>query len=275
MDFTVENVHVTNWSKDPFLRLGHTSKAKLTLAIRYSRQIVDDSCELLAKYERARIVASVDKRMAVDYFGEHEAVTEALHKYFGLVMPVPGAKKPTGPQLPNVSTDFAGNQAKLTTILGKFRQIQAGIRGNFDLVVGGIHDGDDVKDGIKDAFRHLKNGGGVGGAWKHIKFIREGTEGWVGNRNGSQGRIHLNSDVVRTYSEGKIARVIVHEASHKYANTDDVDLLNDGTDDGSGYKWDGLKFNNKGYVGLENNADSYAWGGRLMWKRKRRLASGV
>ncbi len=256
MDMTIERVHVTNWSGDPFLKLGSTSKAKLATAIRYSRQIVDDACQLLAQYEHAQIVASVDKQMAKDYFGSHSVVKEALEKYFGLDL-----KKPT-------------DKAKVATIRLKFGQIRTGIAGPFDLVVGYIHDRDDVKTGVKDALSALRHGKGKT-AWKHIKFIREGTEGWVASRGTHVGRIHLNMDSVETYSEGKIARIIVHEASHKFANTDDVDVLDDGTRNGSGYKWDDLKYNAKGYVGLENNADSYAWGGRLMWKRKRNLASGV
>ncbi len=257
MDKIIEKVHVTNWSGDPFLKLGSTSKAKLAMAIRYSRQIVEDSCQLLAQYEHAQIVASVDKQMSKDYFGKQTVVKEAMEKYFGLDLKQPGDK------------------AKIATIRTKFGQIRSGIAGQFDLVVGYIHDRDDVKTGIKDAFSTLRHGNGVKNAWRHIKFIREGTEGWVSSRGTHVGRIHLNMDSIENYSEGKIARIIVHEASHKFANTDDVDLLDDGTNDGSGYKWDGLKHNARGYVGLENNADSYAWGGRLMWKRKRNLPSGV
>ena len=154
MDVTIEKVRVTNWSKDPFLRLNGSSRAKLATAIRYSRQIVEDSCELLAKYEHALIVAGVDGKMAVDYFGMHEAVREALHKYFGLALPAPGGGAPVGPFMPKVSVNFMANQAKVATILAKFKQIRVGISGNFDIVVGGIHDGDDVKTGVKDAFKH-------------------------------------------------------------------------------------------------------------------------
>lgn len=265
MNLNIENVHVTNWSKEPLLSLNGRCQRKLGTAIRYSRQIVDDSIDLLSKYEHAKIVATADPKMAIDYFGTHDVVREALHKYFGLNVNAPGT--------PAVGTN-AADQLKVPGILAKFKQIRDGISGQFDIVVGGIHDGDDIKDGIKDAFKHLRKGGGLKGAWKHIKFIREGTEGWVSS-GGKLRRIHLNTDVIETYAEGKIARVIVHEASHKFANTDDVSLLDDGTDDGSGYKWDGLKFNAKGYVGLDNNADSFAWGGRLMWKRKRRLHSGI
>ena len=265
MNLNLENARVTNWSKEPLLSLGGSSQRKLAKAIRYSRQIVEDSIELLAAYERARIVAQADARMAIDFFGTHDIVREVLAKYFGLALNAPGT--------PPAGTNLA-DQAKVPGILAKYRQIKTGISGQFDIVVGSIHDGDDVKDGLKDAFKELRHGGGFKGGWRHIKFIRQGTEGWV-NGGGDRQRIHLNTNVIETYSEGKIARVIVHEASHKLANTDDVSLLDDGSDDGSGYKWDGLKFNAKGYVGLENNADSFAWGGRLMWKRKRRLHSGV
>jgi hypothetical protein len=269
MKLTIENVRVTNWSKDPFLTLNGHCQRKLGTAIRYSRQIVEDSIDLLSKYEHAKIVAMADPKMAIEFFGSHDEVREALHKYFSLVLDAPGTK--------TLGTSPAA-QLKVPTILAKFKQIRDGIRGNFDIVVGSIHDGDDVKNGLKDAFHHLKHGGGVKGTWKHIKFIRTGTEGWV---RGTEGRIHLNTDVIESYSEGKIARVIVHEASHKFANTDDVGLLDDGSDDSTGYKWDGLaqtgkhSHQAKHYVGLENNADSYAWGGRLMWKRKRHLRSGI
>lgn len=255
MNLNIENVNVTNWSKEPFLSLGRGKQAKLGTAIRYARQMVNDACELLATYEHAQIVASVDAQMAKDYFGIQTAVPEALEKYFGLDL-----------------TQQA-DKAKVSGIRARYKQIQGGIAGNFDIVVGHVHDTDDVKDGLKDAFRSLRHGS-LKDAWGHIKFIREGTGGWV--RNGTtQGRIHLNVERLDSFSEGKVARIIVHEASHKFANTDDVDLLSDGTNDGSGYKWDGLKHNARGYVGLENNADSYAWGARLMWKRKRGLRSGV
>ena len=82
MNLNIENVHVTNWSKDPLLSLGGTSKAKLATAIRYSRQMVNDACELLATYERQQVVASVDAQMAQDFFQVHAAVPEALAKYF-------------------------------------------------------------------------------------------------------------------------------------------------------------------------------------------------
>jgi hypothetical protein len=265
MKLTIENVRVTNWSKEPLLTLNGRCQRKLGTAIRYSRQIVEDSIELLSKYEHAKIVAMADPKMAVDYFGTHDDLREALHKYFGLNLNAPGT--------PAVGTNLT-DQMKVPTILAKFKQIRDGISGSFDIVVGSIHDGDDVKSGLKGAFKHLTHGGGIKGAWKHIKFIREGTEGWV-NPGGDKQRIHLNTGVIEDYAEGKIARVIVHEASHKFANTDDVGLLDDGSDDSTGYKWDGLKFNAKGYVGLENNADSFAWGGRLIWKRKRRLHSGI
>ena len=273
MDLTIENVHVTNWSKNPFLKLGTTNKGKLTAAIRYSRQMVGDACELLAQYEHARLVADVDPTMAVDYFGGHDAVRQALHKYFGILLPVPGQALPVGPHQQHVSTNVVTNQAQVGTILAKYKQIRDGIAGKFDIVVGRIFDGDDVKDGLGDAWSHIKKGK-FAKAIKNIKFINEGTEGWV-NPGGNQQRIHLNLDSIETVSEGKIARIIVHEASHKFANTDDVDLLSDGSSDGSGYKWDGLKFNARGYVGLDNNADSYAWAARLMWKRKRGLQSGI
>jgi len=91
------------------------------------------------------------------------------------------------------------------------------------------------------------------------------TEGWVGYySNNTTGRIHLNSSSLRNEPAGKVARIIVHEATHKFADTDDV-----------AYKWDRLRYNRGGHAGLINNADSYAWAGRLMWKRRRRLASGV
>ena len=48
MDLTIENVHVTNWSREPHLTLGQTSQTRLRTAIRYSRQMVNDACELLA-----------------------------------------------------------------------------------------------------------------------------------------------------------------------------------------------------------------------------------
>ena len=263
MNLNVENVHVTNWSKEPFLTLSGAGQQRLATAIRYSRQIVADACELLATYVAAHATAN-NARIGFHRVVNHDAVIEALRKYFGLDVNVPG-QAATPAQL--------ANQPKVQLILAKFRQIQTGINGRFDLAVGNIHDADDIKVGMGRAYNILRNGGSLGDAWHRIKFIREATEGWV--RGGNVGRIHINKDVIDNYSEGKIARVIVHEASHKYANTNDVGTLFNGTDDSTGYKWDDLKHNAKGYVGLENNADSFAWGGRLMWKRKRHLASGI
>ena len=195
--------------------------------------------------------------MANDFFQVHAGVPEALEKYFGLDL-----------------TD-AVDRAKVPGIRGKYKQIQAGIAGAFDIVVGHVHDGDDIKDGLRAAFKSLK-GGHLEDAWHDIKDIRTDTGGWVANRGGVQGRIHLNVDRIENFSEGKIARIIVHEASHKFAQTKDVRLLNDGTYSSSpAYKWNKLKYNKKDFADLDNNADSYAWAARLMWKRKRGLQSGV
>lgn len=270
MKIELENVTVTSWSRQPLLRLSAHDRRKLAKAIRFSREIVADSIDLLSKYETAKIVAAADARMATDYFGTHDIVREALAKYFGLALGAPGAPRVFGPNLPGAMPVMAvsADEAKVASILAKFKLINAGIKGKFDIVVGGIHDADDIKTGLKDALRDPRH------AWRHLKFITTGTEGWV-NPSGKLQRIHLNTDAVKNYSEGKIARVIVHEASHKFADTDDVSLLGDGSDDGTGYKWDDLKFNQKNYVGLDNNANSYAWGGRLMWKRKRRHPAGI
>jgi hypothetical protein len=68
---------------------------------------------------------------------------------------------------------------------------------------------------------------------------------------------------INSEPEGKIARIIVHEATHKFAGTDDV-----------AYKWDNLKHNVGGHANLSDNADSYAWACRLIWKRKLSLPAG-
>jgi hypothetical protein len=173
-------------------------------------------------------------------------VREALEKYFGLQ-----------------KTD-ATHFNEVTTVLQKFQQIRAGLNAPFDLVVGYIHDGEDIVDGMRDAASELRHGS-ARGAIGALKFIRKGTEGWVdSSASHAQHRIHLNKNSIKSESAGKIARIIVHEASHKFANTIDV-----------AYKWENLKHNAGGHVNLINNADSYAWAGRLMWKRKRGLASGI
>ncbi len=246
MQIVINQVTVTNWSKDPLYKLDEAGKTKLGKAITYSRQIVGDSLTLLKTYSRRLIVASVDTKMATDYFdaSDKTMVDEAMSKYFGL----------------NMTASTVGTD--LDPIITKFQLIKTGIDGPFDLVVGGIHDADDVKQGIRGAFGSIR-GGSVKDAISHLKFIRTGTEGWVHGGH-AQKRIHLNKEAVKTYSAGKIARIIVHEASHKFASTIDV-----------AYKWDELKNNAGAHVGLNNNADSYAWAGRLMWKRKRNLPTGV
>lgn len=258
MQFTLHNVNVTNWSKDPFLNLGAHSRHKLGQAIIYSRQIVEDACSMLNTYQSRLITKPIDKQMAKDYFSDgKDEVREALAKYFGL------------------DKNDANHFNDVVTVLGKFRQIRTGISGRFDLVVGHIHDMDDVKSGIRDAFNSLRHGHGKE-AMRDIAFIRKGTEGWVaqGGKH-TLSRIHLNKDSIKTQPAGKIARIIVHEASHKFANTADVTVIDGGGDEHVGYKWDGLKYNASGFNNLTNNADSYAWGGRLMWKRKRNLPSGI
>lgn len=248
MKFVLHGVTVENWSRDPFLNLGQASRDKLGTAILYSRQIVDDALHVLRKYVQRTIVASVDVQMARDYFdeGERAAADEALDKYFGL-----SAASPT--YLNDVQV-----------VINKFQQIKAGLDQPFDLIVGYIHDLADVAEGVRDATVHAVQGQGRA-AVRDLKYIRTGTEGWVGNGFGhSQRRIHLNKDSIKTEPAGKIARIIVHEASHKFAGTVDV-----------AYKWQNLRHNGGGHAGLTNNADSFAWGGRLMWKRKRRLQGGV
>ena len=248
MEFVIQQVTVTNWSKDPFFKMNDAEKAMLGKAITYSRQIVTDSVAVLLNYQRQKIVAGVDTDMAADYFSatDSAAVVEALPKYFGLSL--------TSPTI----------DADLQTVISKFQQIKAGLIGPFEIVVGAVHDFDDVKEGVGDAFQSFR-AGDFRGAVKNLKTIRTGTGGWISNKgNGVRGRIHLNKDRLKTFSAGKIARIIVHEASHKYAGTVDV-----------AYKWNNLKNNAGGHLGLINNADSYAWAGRLMWKRKRNLAAGV
>jgi hypothetical protein len=257
MDIILNNVRVTNWSKNPLLKLGQTQQQRLSLAIDYSRQIASDALAMLQEYQRKQIVKSVDPQMAKDFFGSQAAVKEALAKYFGLQLNLPA------------------DQQKVSVIVQKYQLINQGISGRFDIVVGTVHDMDDIKEGLSDAWSSLKNGA-ISEAWGHIKFIREGTGGWVNTgASHAQHRIHLNVERINNFSAGKIARIIVHEASHKFANTDDVTVIDASGDERVGYKWDGLKYNASGFTNLENNADSYAWGGRLMWKRKRNHASGI
>jgi predicted secreted protein len=259
MKYLISGVTVTNWSKEPFLDLSTTERELLRLAIRYSREIVEDSCEALTELSRQRIVKGIDRQMARDFYGSQSAAKEGLAKYFGL------------------DVDGPNGMDTLNIIINKFRQIKAGIEGPFDIVVGGIHDMDDIKQGVSDATRSFFHGR-IKEAFRDLNFIKKGTEGWVNSSpTHALNRIHLNKDTIKNYSAGKVARVIVHEASHKFANTDDVQLQTV-NGDYSGYKWEGsqgLKYNRLGYQNLENNADSYAWGGRLIWKRKRNKSGGV
>ena len=120
---------------------------------------------------------------------------------------------------------------------------------------------DDIRDGIGDAWQDLKSGQ-FRASIASLKFIRTGTEGWVHSGHVQQ-RIHLNVNSLASEPTGKVARIIVHEATHKFAGTVDV-----------AYKWDNLKNNAGGHANLTNNADSYAWACRLIWKRKRNLPAG-
>lgn len=77
-----------------------------------------------------------------------------------------------------------------------------------------------------------------------------------GYRNGE---IHINLDELKTYSPNSYARVIIHEACHKYLEADDheVFVASDG-DNHPAYAHDGV------YAGLPlsqrlTNADCFAW----------------
>jgi len=145
MQITINQVTVTNWSQNPLMGLSDDKKTKLSLAIDYSRQIVDDSLQLLRGYLRHQVCRSVDSKMAADLFsqGDNAVVDEALPKYFGLDM-----KSPT------LNTE-------LQTIIAKFEQTRRGICGPFELVVGDIHDADDIVTGVSQSANLLKHGHGI------------------------------------------------------------------------------------------------------------------
>ncbi|WP_213958117.1 hypothetical protein [Variovorax sp. dw_954] len=72
---------------------------------------------------------------------------------------------------------------------------------------------------------------------------------WHDNTIGGyrHGEIHVSLDRLKNYTPISYARIIIHEATHKYFNTDDEAYAHEGT-----------------YAGLNlsqtlNNADSYAW----------------
>ena len=75
---------------------------------------------------------------------------------------------------------------------------------------------------------------------------------------GNPGSVLLNADLNKS-GPGQLTF-----AAGTYSGAGDVNV-NDGS----------LKLNAGGHVGLVNNADSYAWGGRLLWKRKRGHHSGI
>ena len=243
MNIVLQGVTVTNWSKDPLLKLNTTQRRKLDNVIVTSRRMTADSLKLLRDSRGKRVVKSVDAQMAKDYFGSGEYVKEAVEKYFGIT---------------KASPTF---DADLDAIIAKLATTDTGLQAPFGIVVGNIHDGDDIRDGIRDAFHEVAQGQ-FSAAIASLKFIRTGTEGWVHGGHALK-RIHLNVNSLDSESDGKVARIIVHEATHKFAGTVDV-----------AYKWDSLKHNAGGHANLINNADSYAWACRLMWKRKRNLPSG-
>ena len=195
------------------------------------------SLRLLRDYRRKLIVKAVDAQMAKDLFSSGAVVKEALERYFGII---------------KASPTF---EADLTTIIAILEATEAGLRAPFDIVVGNIHDWDDIRDGVRDAFVEV-TAGRFRAAVGELKFIRTGTEGWVGPPANAQRRIHLNVSSINNKPEDLITRIIVHEATHKFAGTVDV-----------AYKWENLKHNAGGHANLTNNADSYAWACRRIWKR--------
>ncbi|WP_218511481.1 M35 family metallopeptidase [Variovorax sp. dw_308] len=62
-----------------------------------------------------------------------------------------------------------------------------------------------------------------------------------------KGEIHVSLEDLETYSTLSYARVIIHEATHKYLCTDDVAYAHDDT------------YPSKSLSQMLNNADSYAW----------------
>jgi len=236
MRIVLGDVTVTNWSKDPLLTLSNTQQRKLTGAISLSRQMSALALRLLRGYERKLIVKSVDPQMAKDFFASGEVVKEALERYFGITK-----------AMATFTTD-------LNTIIAKLTTTEAGLKNPFQIVVGNICDLDDIKDGIRDAFLELKQGE-FRSALAELKYIRTGTRGWVGPPTNALQRIHLNVNMVDKDAEDRIARTIIHEATHKFAGTDDI-----------AYKADNLKHNAGGHANLTNNADSYAWCCRRIWK---------
>lgn len=244
MNIVIQGVTVTNWSKDPFLTLSHNQQAKLGQAIQYARQITSDALQRLYDYRRRRLVKTIDPQMAKDFFRSGADVKDALEKYFGIT---------------TASPNFDAN---LDVIISKIELTDAGLQAPFDIVVGHIHDWDDVKEGVSDFFGELKKGN-IKSSFRSISFIRKGTRGWVAPGHALK-RIHLNVNVINTDPHGYIARTIVHEGTHKFAGTDDV-----------AYKFQQLKHNVGGYADLTNNADSYAWACRRIWKSVRHLPAGT
>jgi hypothetical protein len=228
-------ITVKNWSKDPLLTLNGTQQAKLAASVRTAREMAAGSLSKLREYRQKRVVKSVDAQMAKDLFPSGAVVKDALERYFGITTASPG-----------FDTD-------LGTIITKLAATETGLKGQLELVVGNIHDADDIREGISDAFDSLKQGK-FKAAIDDLKFIRTGTRGWVSS-NALQ-RIHLNIDIINSDPEDRIARTIVHEATHKFAGTDDI-----------AYKADNLKHNAGGHANLTNNADSYAWCCRRIWKK--------
>ncbi len=76
-------------------------------------------------------------------------------------------------------------------------------------------------------------------------------EGYV--RGGNKGDIHVTPDYVKSNAKQAV-RVFIHEASHKYASTDDFDEKGYIYSDGSDFRSPGITKDQ-----CINNADSYAY----------------
>lgn len=229
-------VTVVNWSKEPLLTLSSNQQTKLAASVKTARVMTSGSLDKLKDYRRKRQVKSVDRQMAKDFFASGAAVKDGLNRYFGITT-----------ASPSFDTD-------LDTIITKLETTDTGLQGQLEIVVGSIFDADDFKEGLSDAWGELKQGN-IKAAFGDLSFIRRGTRGWVSS-GGAQQRIHLNINMINSDPQDKIARTIVHEATHKFAGTADV-----------AYKADNLKYNAGGHAGLTNNADSYAWCCRRIWKQ--------
>lgn len=203
-----------------------TVKGQLLQAVTYARQMVTETQRLVQQ----SVTPVIERHVGAGSFGYvtdlSQIVLDAAHTHF---------------KMPNSLTE-ANSQAWMDLfkyLKQVYMMIGQGIRGTFSLVDVPSADKADTKGSV-----------GTYGATTLLDATNpDGLE--IGNN----GRIHINFHWVTTRTAQRVARTIIHEASHKFLGTQD-----------HAYKWEKAKYAGLTYNQAIANADSIACFSYYTWK---------